>query len=194
VNVLAIGERPLTKLSMIADLDIHMVAERMTARDTCVVRCRQPAELPARLAALAARGPIARLDIFDHGAEGMQMLGGDALFASDAHPGSALIGLELARRIAPQLADTAQVRLLGCSTAEGRAGRLLLLKLARALGGHRIVFGTIDRVVEADFDAGGYARVMEHQRLFSSAAALDIEAPAAMRRFENMRAVREALA
>lgn len=193
MNVLAIGERPLTKLSMIADLDIHMVAERLDSRDTRVVRCRQPAELPERLAGLGAAGQIARLDVFDHGAEGMQMLGGGALFASDAAPGSALVGLELARRIAPHLADTAQVRLLGCNTAEGRAGRLLLLKLARALGGHRIVFGTIDRVVEADFDRGGYAPVMEHQRLFSSAAALDIEAPAAMRRFENMRAVREAL-
>lgn len=193
MNVLAIGERPLTKHSAIADFDIHKVAERLDSGDTAVVRCQQPAELPDRLARLGAQGRISRLDVFDHGAEGMQMLGGGALFASDAVPGSALVGLELARQIAPQLADTAQIRLLGCNTGEGRAGRLLLLKLARALGGHRIVFGTIDRVVEADFDGDGYARVMEHQRLFSSAAALDIEAPPAMRRFENMRAVREAI-
>ncbi len=193
MNVLAIGERPLTKLTMIADLDIHMVADRMDSRDTRVVRCQRPEELPGKLERLGARGRIARLDIFDHGAEGMQMLGAGALFASDAFPGTALVGLELARQLAPYLDETAQVRLLGCSTAEGKAGRLLLLKLARAFGGHRIVFGTIDRVIEADFDREGYARVLEHQRLFSSSAALDAEAPRALRRFENMRAVRDAI-
>lgn len=192
MKVFVIGERPLTRFTLISDLDIHMVAERVDAGDTHVVRCRRPEELPAKLERLGARRRITRLDVFDHGAEGMQMLGAGALFASDALPGTELVGIELARRIEPYLTETAQVRLLGCNTGEGRAGRLLLLKLARALGG-RIVFGTIDRVAEDDFDRGGYARVMEHQRLFSSAAALDDEAPAAMRRFENMRVVRDAI-
>jgi hypothetical protein len=158
-----------------------------------VVRCRQPADLPDRLERIGARGRVEQLDIFDHGAEGMQMLGGGALFASDARPETELLGLPLAGRIAPYLTETAQVRLLGCNTAEGKAGRLLLLKLARALGERRIVFGTIDRVIEDDFDRAGYARVMEHQRLFSSIAALDAEAPRAMRRFENLREIRDAI-
>jgi hypothetical protein len=191
--VFAIGERPLTKFTLIADLDIHMVAERVDSGDTHVVRCRQPAELPDKLERLGARRRVTRLDIFDHGAEGMQMLGAGALFASDALPRTELVGLELAKRIEPYLTDTAQIRLLGCNTGEGKSGRMLLLKLARALGGNRIVFGTIDRVVEDDFDGAGYARVMEHQRLFSSVAALDAEAPGAMRRFENLREVRDAI-
>ncbi len=193
MKVFAIGERPLTKLTMIADLDIYMVADRVDPGESHVVRCRRPEELPDKLERLGARGRIAQLDIFDHGAEGMQMLGAGALFASDAVPGSELVGLPLAARLAPYLTETAQVRLLGCNTGEGKAGRLLLLKLARALGERRIVFGTIDRVVEDDFDRAGYARVMEHQRLFSSVAALDAEAPGAMRRFENLREVRDAI-
>jgi hypothetical protein len=193
MKVFAIGERPLTKFSLIADLDIHMVAGQLDSADTHVVRCKRPADLPEKLARLGARGRVTRLDVFDHGAEGMQMLGDDALFASDALPGSALVGHELARQLEPYLTETAQLRLLGCNTGEGKAGRMLLLKLARALGGSRIVFGTIDRVVAGDFDRQGYARVMEHQRLFSSIAALDAEAPEAMQRFENMRAVKAAI-
>jgi hypothetical protein len=48
-------------------------------------------------------------------------------------------------------------------------------------------------VIENDFDRSGYARVMEHQRLFSSIAALDAEAPGAMRRFANLREVKDAI-
>jgi hypothetical protein len=55
------------------------------------------------------------------------------------------------------------------------------------------VFGMIDRVIEADFDPDGYAPVMERQRLFSSDAALEGEAPSAMQRFEHLRAARAAL-
>jgi len=193
MRVFAIGERPRTPSTVIADLDIHAVAARMVVGPTHVVRSAAAARLPADLACLSGPRGISRLDILDHGAEGIQTLGDGLLFASDASPESELIGLGLARAIEPYLAETAQIRLLGCNTGEGKAGRLLLLKLARALGGHRIVFGTIDRVAEASFDRDGYAAVMEHQRLFSSIAALDAEAPGAMRRFENMRAVRAAI-
>lgn len=199
MRVLAIGRRPLTALTAVADLDLYEVAAR-TARaaradgggDAVAVRCDGPAQLAEELERLGA-ARIERLDVFDHGAPGLQSLGDGELFASDASAASELIGREIAARIAPRLCDTAQVRLLGCNTGEGQAGRLLLLKLARALGGHRIVFGTIDRVIEGDFDRQGYAQVMEHQRLFSSIAALDMVAPDAARRFENMRGVREAL-
>lgn len=188
-----IGKRPLTAFTAIADLDNAMVAERMASDETCVVRCETPEDLPGALRRIAARNGITRLDILDHGAEGTQTLGNGTLFASDRSPSTELVGVDIAKQIAPYLAETAQIRLLGCNTGERKAGRMLLLKLARALGGHRIVFGTIDRVIEQDFDRNGYAQVMEHQRLFSSIAALDTEAPGAMQRFENMRRVKAAI-
>jgi len=193
MRVFVIGERPRTSAGQILDLDIHVVAARVTRGEARVIRCATPADLPGELGRIAAKQRIAQLDFLDHGGEGMQTLGDGLLFASDAAPDSELIGIELARQIEPLLTETAQLRLLGCNTGEGKAGRMLLLKLARALRGHRIVFGTIDRVGEADFDRDGYAEVMERQRLFSSIAALDAEAPGAMRRFENMRAVRSAI-
>jgi hypothetical protein len=193
MNVLAVGRRPLSAFTAVADRDLALVAARAAAGSARVIRCDRPADLPAALEALGARGPIARLDVFDHGAPGLQQLGDGALFASDEAPSSALVGGDLAAALAPHLADTAQLRLLGCRTAEGRAGRLLLLKLARALGGRRIAFGAIDRVIEADFDRDGYAPVMDPQRLFSSLAALDGEAPEAMRRLDNLREVRDAI-
>jgi hypothetical protein len=193
MKVLAIGERPLTRLTALADLDVQMLADRVDLRDTHVIRCRRPAELPAKLERMGARQQVTRLDVFDHGTEGMQMLGEGALFASDAMPGSKLVGLELALQLDPYLADTAQVRLLGCGTGEGTTGRMLLLKVARALGGDRIVFGTIDRRAEVGFECGGAGAAIEHQRLFSSVAALDTEAPRARRRLENMQAIVAAL-
>jgi hypothetical protein len=156
LKVVAIGERPLTRLTRISDLDINLVADGMDASDVHVLRCRRPADLLEKLARLGARGRVARLDVFDHGAEGMQMLGEDALFASDSFAGTALVGDELARQLAPYLTETAHVRLLGRATGDGAAGRQLLRKLARALGANRIVSGTVERAAP-DGDGRGRA-------------------------------------
>jgi hypothetical protein len=194
MKVFLIGRRVTpTRLSQVSDLDIEAVAAHVRGPPPTVARCNGPDDVVQAVRGAAAWGSIDRLDLLDHGAEGIQSMGASILFESDASPASQLVGREIALQIAPYLSETAQVRLLGCNTAEGPAGRLLLLKLARLLGGHRTVFGMIDRVIEADFDPDGYAPVMERQRLFSSDAALEGEAPSAMQRFEHLRAARAAL-
>jgi hypothetical protein len=193
MKVFVIGKRPPSRFNLVADHEINTVAARMSSRETHVLRCSEAVQLPAEIVAITEKRSITQLDILDHGGAGMQCLGDGLLFASDASPETELIGLDLAMQIEPYLTETAQVRLLGCNTGEGKAGRLLLLKLAGALGGHRIVFGMIDRVDAGNFDRDGYAEVMERQRLFSSIAALDAEAPSAMERFDHMREVRAAL-
>jgi hypothetical protein len=149
MKVLAIGERPLLKLGWMAELDIDITAGWVGTGDAHVVRCRHPADLLGKLERLGARGRVAELDIFDHGAEGMQMLGAGALFASDLFPKSELVGLALAQKLDPYLTETAQIRLLGRHTGEGAAGRQLLAKLGRALGRQRRVVGMRDRAAEA---------------------------------------------
>jgi Domain of unknown function (DUF4347) len=194
MKMFLIGHRAeKTPLSVVSDLDINGVAAKLRRGAPAVMRCDGLEDFVLAIKHIGMWGSIERLDILDHGAEGVQSMGNAILFQSDASPESPLVGFEVAREIKPYLRDTAQVRLLGCNTAEGKAGRLLLLKLAKVLGGNRTVFGTIDRVIEDDFDQDGYATVMEHQRLFSSNAALEGEAPSAMQRFENMREARAAL-
>jgi Domain of unknown function (DUF4347) len=194
VKLFVIGRRAIkTRLSLVSDLDIDAVAAHVRGPPPGVARCTGLDDFVTAVRRAAAARRIERLDILDHGAEGIQSLGQTILFESDGSPDSPLLGAEIARMLPPYLSETAQVRLLGCNTAEGPAGRMLLLKLARILGGHRTVFGMMDRVIEADFDADGYAPVMEHQRLFSSDAALEGEAPGAMQRFAHMRAARAAL-
>ena len=194
MKMFLVGRRATrTPLSVVSDLDIDDVAAQLRAPAPAVARCNGLADFVAAIERARTKRSIERLDILDHGAEGIQAMGDAILFASDASPESPLVGRDLARMIEPYLSATAQVRLLGCNTAQGTAGRLLLLKLARLLGGNRTVFGTIDRVVEADFDPDGYAPVMERQRLFSSDAALEGEAPEARQRFEHLRVARAAL-
>lgn len=194
MKVFLIGRRAIpTRLSQVSDLDIEAVAAQVRGPPPTVARCNGLDDVVQAVRTAGARRSIERLDLLDHGAEGIQSMGDSILFESDASPASPLLGREIALQIAPYLSETAQVRLLGCNTGEGPRGRLLLLKLARLLGRHRTVFGMIDRVIEADFDPDGYAPVMEHQRLFSSDAALEGEAPSAMQRFEHMRSARAAL-
>lgn len=148
MKVLAIGERPLLKLGLMAELDID-TAGWGGARDAHVVRCRNPAELPGKLERLGARGRVEQLDIFDHGAEGMQMLGDGALFASDAYPRTELVGIALALKLDLYLTEAAELRLLGRHTGEGASGRQLLGKLGRALGRQRRIVGMYDRTAAA---------------------------------------------
>lgn len=189
MKVLLIGVRPPGAAPpIVSSLDIDAVARRLQPNHTFVRRCAGAEDFADAVKHAGARRLVDRLDILDHGAEGIQAMGDAVLWKSDAAPESALVGRELALDIKPYLSETAQIRLLGCSTAKGRAGRLLLLKLGRVLGPYRTVFGMIDRVVEDDFDAEGYAPALEHQRIFSSSAALEGEAPSSKQRLENLRA------
>jgi hypothetical protein len=148
--------------------------------------CSSPAELAAILSA-QRDGSIERLDICDHGGPGFLHMGDTVLFGSDPDPESPLEHTELAIALRDKLTATAQVRLLGCDTAgkwgRRRAGRLMLLKLARLLNektaprANRIVFGTITGVQPSDFDEHGLRHASELTLLYSSYAALDHDAP-----------------
>lgn len=193
MKVLLIGTRMAkTQPPLVSELDIEAVSRRLQPNRTYVRRCLTVEDFIDAVKTIGARRFVERLDILDHGAEGVQAMGDGVLWRSDAAPESRLVGEELAHEIRPYLSETAQVRLLGCNTAVGKAGRLLLLKLARALGPHRTVYGMIDRVIEDDFDSEGYAPAIERQGLFSSSAALEGVAPSARQRFERLREVQAA--
>jgi hypothetical protein len=123
---------------------------------------------------------VDRLDIVDHGGPGYQLLGAEVLFASDDDPGSPLENAWLIAELRGKLVETAQVRLLGCSTAGERSheGRLLLVKLALLLNAEparpaRIAYGTITGVEIDDFGPDGLSAAAGRTMLFSSDAALD---------------------
>ena len=185
VNLLVGGRRlPGSALSCV-DADA-VEAMAVTSAAYIVARCDDPRDLVGIVAATAkVHGPIDILDLFDHGAPGRVRMGSALLFASDAEPASELLGRDIASSLAPFLTETAQVRLLGCDTAvlgepgskDGLASRLLLLKLARALGGHRVVFGTITGLGRLHFGPRGFGRDREEVMLFSSLAAVDIAPP-----------------
>jgi hypothetical protein len=126
-------------------------------------------------------------------------MGRDILFRSDASPASQIVGHDIAAALGAYLHDTAQVRLLGCQTTSAErgalsapafAGRLLLLKLARTLGNHRIVFGTIASIQRSDFSRFGFRRDREEMCLFGSLAALDGLPPSYQDRGRSVDALR----
>lgn len=79
--------------------------------------------------------------------------------------------------------------MLGCSSAEGRPGRLLLFKLTRIIGQQRMVFGTIGAVDQNDFDENGFIIAREPSYLFDNLAAIDGEAPPRNDRITNHNAL-----
>jgi len=164
------------------DSVLDPVADKVSRSVTTVIRrCSAPEEVVA-IADEVRRGfgLIDVLDVFDHGRTGVQHLGGSVLFESDEHPHSSWRGSDIARRLVPYLAPTARLRLLGCDTAQlkvPRAGRYLLLKLAKALGGERFALGTIAEIDADDFDDDGFIQRKEVELMFSSYAALDRDVP-----------------
>lgn len=199
MRVLIIGKPP--RNSAINAALMNDVSNTVKGQGVHVHSCQNRAELLSVAQRLGeGAGKISMLDIFDHGRPGEQHLGDEILFESRADPCAPLIGENVARALVPHLSDTAQVRLLGCRTAEeekqrttrnvfnaeGDSGRMLLVKLALLLGGHRIVFGTIGPINLADFDAQGFLVSQERGCLFSSAAALDGAAPSVEDRVKHL--------
>lgn len=190
-RVLVVGERPadeplalegidpdqLIDLDAVDDLHLDGANDQDLPYYDAVVRCHTLGELATKLAEVHVKhGEIHVLDLLDHGAPGGMIIGAD--IACHSNGAELLFGDDLLATITPLLADTAQLRLLGCETALGKRGRHLLLSLARRLGQNRIVFGTISRVVEGHFTrTEGYSQRDEY--LFSSLAALDGNAPTA---------------
>ncbi|MGN6107041.1 MAG: DUF4347 domain-containing protein [Kofleriaceae bacterium] len=166
------------------------VRQRPVARTTqapwyaAVEECRGVQQLIATAGRLARNGQrIDVLDILDHGAPGGIVIGDEILFLSTAT--GLTIGGDAARALAPFLAEHAHVRLLGCETARLAQGQRLLLDVANALGGRRIVFGTIDRVRGGHFHVErGFTQ--SEALLYSSLAALDFRAPTSTQRSDHV--------
>ncbi len=162
---------------MSAPFEMEAVAEKVPQ----AVRCSSPQDLVAVVDdAVTRSGLLDVLDLFDHGTAGLQAMGDGVLWASDFDPDSELANEQIARALDRYLSPFAYVRLLGCRTAlDGgmRSGRMLLIKLARALGQHRVVFGTNDSIFQSAFDEQGFRNDQEMRSLYSSLAAIDGPAP-----------------
>lgn len=167
--------------------DIAQAIEQVKTSDVRLARAGSLVEFLAAVAQLRNRyGLLDLLDVIDHGRPGVQMIGRDVLFASDADFCSPLRGQLSACAIAGHLSPFAHVRLLGCVVATDddadattpAAGRLVLYKTARALGERRTVFGTLRPTNSGDFaDVGYLLPTLENEILFSSLAALDGDPP-----------------
>jgi hypothetical protein len=180
-HLLVIG-RPLP---VIANADTEKIAKKVTSSRVIVRRCEDPTTLPQIVADVGKDGLIDVLDLFDHANAGVQSMGGKVLFQSDAKPQSPVVGADIAFALRPYLADHAQVRLLGCKSALGPEGRLLLFKLRLIFGQHRVVIGTIDGDDVNDFDENGFRLESEKTYFFDSYAAFDNEAPDKATRIKN---------
>lgn len=192
--LLVAGRRPDNAVPN--DIDMDAVAVQIQESSSLVVRrCETPGQLPSIVEAVAQQlGPIDVLDLYDHGSPGRQLLGNQDWVGSDEDRNQDLFGRSTVLGLRDHLRDTAHIRLLGCGTAGGvsssRAGRLLLVKMARLLGGRRIVFGTIRAIRASDFGPTGFRRVLETDYLFSSLAAIDGAPPTTSEREQHLLEVR----
>ncbi len=135
---------------------IDCAFKKAVATDTFrPVRCQTAAELVQVVAStLAAAERIATLDLYDHGAPGIQNMGGQTKeFRLFDFRGT---GFEIAEQLAPYLTETGNLRLLGCDTANDENGRTLLRGLRERLGGERVVWGTIRHIRCPAFNEGGF--------------------------------------
>ncbi len=190
-RLLVIGKVAAGVKAMSAPFDIEAVAAKVPH----AVRCSSPRDLVAVVDDAVTRcGRLDVLDIFDHGTAGLQALGDDVLFASDPDPDSELANIAIAHELERYLMPFAYVRLLGCRTAldrGARSGRMLLVKLARALGQQRVVFGTNDSIYHTAFDEHGFLPSQELRFLYSSLAAVDAPAPEIDARMANIMKIRK---
>jgi hypothetical protein len=195
LHLIVIGSRP----DDVDPIDQFMDVVASSIRETAsfvMARATRAASLLDIVAFAAKHTPIEVLDVFDHGTHGYQWLGDGPVFGFTAKDG--LIGGDTAAGLAPYLADTAHVRLLGCGIADDDPrtttideGRVMLYRLGELLGGRRTMFGTVRAVVPAAFDAAGsgFLREMETDFLFSSRAALDRSPPDWEERKDNIKAM-----
>ena len=181
------------------DLDMDLVERKAVQTPSFIVRrCDFPRQLPIIVESVAQQhGRIDVLDLYDHASPGRQRMGAEDWVRTDDDRNSTLFGEHLVLGLRDSLSDTAQVRLLGCSTSAraagvgSMAGRLLLFKIASLLGGRRVVLGTIKPLLATDFDIMGLRRAIERDLLFSSLAALDGMPPTSDERGEHIREIRK---
>lgn len=151
-------------------------------------KCVTPVDIVTAVHNLAIeRGQhIDMLDIFGHGGPGQQHLrDGTVVFGVGNGPtyNGLTIGRDIAQRLRRYLSLEARVRLLGCKTALGEAGRALLLSLQEELGPDVVVFGTNEQadafpkpaqdgdLDQSEFGERGFRDIREEAWLFSSTEA-----------------------
>lgn len=136
-----------------------------------VRRCSRPEDLyDVVLAAVRAfHMPVRVLDLYDHGGNGHLTMGDPT---STFLFGPTATGHDLARRLSDLLTFDAQVRLLGCETALGEAGKAMLINLRAAFGKGIVVQGTLSVVdPQTDFHPRGFRADREDALLYSSSEA-----------------------
>jgi hypothetical protein len=159
----------------------HNVTHRSPETDQTikVLRCCHSKDLVEKLSKLKHKIDI--LDIVDHGRPGSIHIGDDMLFESDEYPDHPLKGCVSPSTVFAHLSELAHIRLLGCNTAvttvNDPAGRMLLLKLAKALGPYQVAYGTLAAVEPEHFNETGFLEGQARGLLFSSLAALESEPP-----------------
>ncbi|WP_224243447.1 DUF4347 domain-containing protein [Hyalangium gracile] len=133
-------------------------------------RCQDPEWLDSIVKDVVDRAGarLQRLDLFGHGSPGTLTLGdkGQEIVTPDESTWSHLINL------GEFLADTADVRLLGCETAIGEEGMKVLQGLSAALsrkpGQKRKVWGTTATIDWCDFGPEGFSDAVASKYLTSS--------------------------
>jgi hypothetical protein len=139
-------------------------------------RCLSPSELIGKVQCVVAKSTPAReklkidlLDFFCHTDDsGSFCMGAEVLFSPDGKSQ----GYDIARRLYELKLFTtdARVRLLGCESVVGEAGRDVVINTWKAFGKSIVVYGAIDVVDANDFDQSnhtGFRQTADH-RLRSS--------------------------
>jgi hypothetical protein len=182
---------PDGNLSLVGLRRIHArLTDNMSAiRYTQVATCRSVDRLIEIVETLFNElGPIDLLEIVGHGAEGLQKIGDEVLFAADRT--HLTTGDATVDRLRGCLAANGRLRLLGCMTGCGETGRMMLGALGLRFGIEQTVYGTIERVNPSDFETGEFSQVQE--LLFSSESAVDHTAPDATSRTRNLQSLARA--
>jgi hypothetical protein len=162
--------RPLTLAIISYPSHMETMFERMALHyakaqgpEFAVERCQDPEDVVYLARLWKDRGKsIVRLDLHGHGDGGRFKMGDGMLFASDG------TGYGLAKQLGPKLASNAEVRLLGCNTANEPAftnlsGKKLLRDLQRILGRERRVLGTTDYLGPRDLGPRGLSDSSENK-------------------------------
>ncbi|MBK9264230.1 MAG: DUF4347 domain-containing protein [Polyangiaceae bacterium] len=170
IHILVVGHRPRGhKMPNDSEIDAiaALVAQHAPSKSQVffVRSCESPDKLVRIVREIAAKhGLIDTLDLYDHGAGGFLQMGDALLFGRDD-----ATDLAIAEQLRPLLTKGARLRLLGCDTATGAAGRKLLTKLHAAFGGDVTVLGTIASITLSQFDELGFRRKhFEELYLYSS--------------------------
>jgi hypothetical protein len=193
--VLAVGEHQNTAVVdalCTGPHDFAMLAASKSGFYAATLSCKNVAALLDQLKAFVDKhGKIDILDIVDHGVPGSILCGDECLFKHDGQ--DFLIGKQTATELGPMLSDTGLLRLLGCKTGLDVPGRFLVLAVAKQVAGHRVVFGTLERIYYPKYFTEKDGFVLVREMLYSSYEALDVVAPDQLSRLQHLNEIDQIL-